>query len=691
MKLSNSKYSKWVAFLASSFIILYCFPRKDGREYNYEVNRPWAYSLLTAPFDIPVYMDSIRAGIVMDSLESRFEPVYYRNPNIEKNAISQFSSHLNADTDINLSPLEKNALTAQVRRAYELGIVDAQTYKAVNNGNLPAVRMIHDNVALSVPTARFASVRKAYTNIDSVFHDSRFSRALSSCGLSDILTPNIIMDTVETEKLHNEMMQRAMAPIGVIQQGERIIDRGDIVTPQLYTILRTYDDLTAKRGGRESVDFYYPIAGQILYIFLLLGALYAYLFFFRPSYYSSRRVILMIMITITAITVIAFGMSHAFTLGIYLVPFAIVPVILVIFLDARTAVFAHIVTLLLASIATSFPLEFIFLQFLAGVTAIDSLKDLTKRSQLLRTALLVFIVYSLGYFSIELFHSGSVTKLSPKMFGYLGINSLFISFAYVAIFLFEKTFGFISKVTLVELSDINTPLLRELSEECPGTFQHSMAVSNLASAAASRIGADVQLVRAGALYHDIGKIENPAFFTENQHGVNPHDALDPIQSARVVISHINDGLRRAEKANLPESIRAFIREHHGKGKAKYFFNTWCNTHPDETPDEKLFTYPGPNPQSKETSILMMADSVEAASRSLKDHTPESISALVNKIIDSQIAEGLHDDSPMSFRDIKEIKEVFANRLRTMFHSRISYPDRVKPAEKPESPENSSMP
>ncbi|MDE7452655.1 MAG: HDIG domain-containing protein [Paramuribaculum sp.] len=678
MKLKNSTYVRWTAFAVSTILILYFLPRKDGREYTYEVNRPWAYSLLTAPFDIPVYMDSVRAARVMDSLETRFEPVYYREANIEKNALSQFSSRLNTESEVSLSPLEKNSLTAQVRRAFEHGIVDAPTYKAINNGSLPSVRMIHDNVALSVPTGQYLSVRKAYAAIDSVFHDSRFTRALSASGLADILTPNIILDTAETQKLHDEMMQRAMAPIGVIQQGERIIDRGDIVTPQLYTVLGTYDAMMAKRGGTESVDFYYPIVGQALYIILLLGALYAYLYFFRPNYYDSRRVVTMLMITITVVTLIAFGMSRAFTMGIYLVPFAIVTVILVIFLDARTAVFTHIVTLLLASIATSFPLEFIFLQFLAGVTAIDSLKDLTKRSQLLRTAFLVFIVYSLAYLSIELFHSGTISKLSPKMFGYLAINSLFLSFAYVAIFLFEKTFGFISKVTLVELSDINTPLLRELSEECPGTFQHSMAVSNLASAAASRIGANVQLVRAGALYHDIGKIENPAFFTENQHGINPHDALDPVQSARIVIGHINDGLRRAEKANLPESIRAFIREHHGSGKAKYFFNTWCNTHPGETPDEKLFTYPGPNPQSKETSILMMADAVEAASRSLKDHSPASISALVNKIIDSQIEDGLHDDSPMSFRDIKEIKEVFANRLRTMFHARISYPEIVKP-------------
>ena len=235
-------------------------------------------------------------------------------------------------------------------------------------------------------------------------------------------------------------------------------------------------------------------------------------------------------------------------------------------------------------------------------------------------------------------------------------------------------FGFTSVVSLVELSDINNPTLRELSEECPGTFQHSMAVSNLAAEAARAIDADVQLVRAGALYHDIGKINNPAFFTENQHGVNPHDALDPVQSARVVIGHVTDGVKRADKAKLPGVIKAFITEHHGKGKARYFYNTYCQAHPDEDVDPAPFTYPGPNPQSRETSVLMMADSVEAASRSLKEYTPEAITALVNKIIDTQIAEGLHNDSPLSFRDVQTIKQSFINRLRTIYHSRVAYPE-----------------
>jgi putative nucleotidyltransferase with HDIG domain len=267
----------------------------------------------------------------------------------------------------------------------------------------------------------------------------------------------------------------------------------------------------------------------------------------------------------------------------------------------------------------------------------------------------------------------SLNSFSWKLIGFFAVNMVLTSFAYVLIFVVEKIFGFTSVVTLVELSDINNPVLRELSEECPGTFQHSLAVSNLASDAARRVDANVQLVRAGALYHDIGKIKNPAFFTENQHGVNPHDALDPIQSARIIISHVTDGLRRAEKAKLPTVIRDIIAQHHGRSTARYFLTTYQNAHPGEDVDPAPFTYPGPNPQSKEASLLMMADVVEAASRSLPSHDPQSIANLVNRLIDAQVAAGLHSESTLSFRDITIIKQAFIDRLRTMYHARVAYP------------------
>ena len=260
---------------------------------------------------------------------------------------------------------------------------------------------------------------------------------------------------------------------------------------------------------------------------------------------------------------------------------------------------------------------------------------------------------------------------------YLIVNAALSSMAYVLMSAVERAFGFISEVTLVELADTNNPLLRKLNDECPGTFQHSLSVSNLAADAAKRIGANEQLVRAGALYHDVGKLSNPAFFTENQHGVNPHDALQPEQSARIVVNHVIDGLRRADKAGLPSVIKDFIREHHGRGKAKYFYYTYCKLHPDETVDPAPFSYPGPNPRTRETAVLMMADAVEAASRSLKEHTPQAITDLVNKIIDGQIAEGMFDESPLEFRDVPVIKEAFIKRLKTIYHSRIVYPDAPK--------------
>lgn len=660
-------------FLASTALLLFFLPHESANEYTYAVNRPWAYSLLTAPFDIPVHLDSVSAREVKDSIDAAFEPIYMRDLTVEKSMVSQFGSRLNSTAREGLSPADRNRILAAVKQIYEDGIVETDDYDAIRAGRLQAVRFIHDNVSISMPTDGYRSVRAAYARLDSTFSDPRFRRALAAIRPVDYLQPNILADTLETARVRTELYQKALAPIGVIQQGERIIDKGDIVTPRLARVLQTYEEMIADRGG-STASTYYPIAGQALFLILLLGALYAYLYIFRRDYYNDIKIICFIMMMIVGFTFFAYALALTFTSGLYLVPFAIVPIMGVIFLDSRTALFIDIVLILITSVIAVVPLEYIFIQFMAGTAAIDSIKDLSRRSQLIRTAFIVFVVYSLSYIAVEVMLNGSLRELSGRIFGYLAINAVAVSFAYILLFFFEKIFGFTSRVTLVELSDINNPLLRELSEECPGTFQHSMAVSNLASAAASRIGANVQLVRAGALYHDIGKIRNPAFYTENQHGVNPHDTLDPKQSARIVIGHVSEGMKMAEKAKIPMQLRRFITEHHGRGKARYFFNTWCNRHPDEEPDPDAFTYPGPNPTTRESSIIMMADSVEAASRSLTDHSPEAIQALVNKIVDTQVSEGLHNDSPISFRDVNQIKDTFAQRLRTIYHSRISYPD-----------------
>ena len=390
-------------------------------------------------------------------------------------------------------------------------------------------------------------------------------------------------------------------------------------------------------------------SGNLYYFF---GAFYLDLF--RKDYYQRKGSLSLLFTLIVFYSVItAFMVTHNI-FNVYIIPYAMLPIIIRVFLDSRTAFLTHVITILICSISLRFPHEFILTQLAAGLVAIFSLRELSQRSQLFRTALLVILTYAAIYFAFELMTENGLStdfsKLNIRMYTYFIINGILLLFTYPLLFLLEKTFGFTSNVTLVELSNINNDLLRQMSETVPGTFQHSMQVANLAAEAAIRIGAKSQLVRTGALYHDIGKMENPAFFTENQSGgVNPHKNLNYEQSAQVVISHVTDGLKLADKHNLPKAVKDFISTHHGRGKTKYFYISWKNEHPDEEPNEELFTYPGPNPFTKEQAILMMADSVEAASRSLKEYTEESISALVDKIKDIVVLE-----------TIKEGKTVYKN-------------------------------
>lgn len=664
-------------FAIAAAAIVYFIPRETARQYVFEVNRPWSYPLLTAPFDIPVNLDSTSAQTVRDSIERSFVPVFRYDEDRKTRMLAEFARRLSAAEPQTLNLTERSRMLAQLQAAYADGVVDGTTYEAIRAGRLPQVRMIENNVARPRPTAGYVSTVMVYSQMDSVYADARHRDAMRRAGLADLLVATVYRDTAESKRFHDEMVQRALAPVGVLQKGERIIDRGDIVTPQLYTILSTYETMLRERGISGMVsEHYYPIGGQTAYVVLLLGALFTFLFVFRRDYLDNINQLTFILALMTAAVLLAFWLSRLFGNGLYITPLAIVPIMGVIFLDSRTAWYCGVIVSMLCALASASPLEFFFLQFLAILAATVTIRDLSRRSQLLRSALAVFVAYGLGYVAYEFMQGGTLYRVQPRMFGAFAVNAVLISFAYILVLVVEKLFGFTSRVTLVELSDINNPVLRELSEECPGTFNHSMSVSTLASAAASRIGADVQLVRAGALYHDIGKIANPAFFTENQHGVNPHDALAPQQSARIVIGHVREGLRRAAKEKLPRRISDFIAEHHGLGTARYFYTTECNNNPGKEIDPAPYTYPGPNPQSRETSVLMMADAVEAASRSLNDYSEKSIRALVDKIIDGQVAEGLHADSPISFRDVKRVKEAFVSRLLTMYHSRVSYPEKL---------------
>ena len=458
--------------------------------------------------------------------------------------------------------------------------------------------------------------------------------------------------------------------------GQKIIDRGEIINQQTYNILKSLQKEWSKRS-ETTTEKRLTLFGQILFVAILIGIFFTYLELFRKDYYSRKRCLYLLFSIIVIFPIISFIMvEHAF-LNVYIVPFAMIPIIIRIFLDSRTAFMAHITSILLCSIVLRTPHEFILLQTVAGMAGIYSLRELSQRSQLLRSAFIVTLSYAILYLALDLIHVSTIAQLSTNMYINFILNGILLLFTYPLLFILEKTFGFTSNVTLVELSNINNKLMREMSEVAPGTFQHSLQLANLTAAAANRIGANSQLVRTGAMYHDIGKMLNPAFFTENQSGVNPHDQLTYKQSAQIVISHITDGMKLADKYNLPTVIKDFICTHHGAGLTKYFYISYQNEHPDEEVDKTAFQYPGPNPFTKEQAILMMADSVEAASRSLPEYTEESISALVDKIIDSQVQEGYFKECPITFKDIATVKTVFKEKLKTMYHTRISYPELKK--------------
>ena len=520
------------------------------------------------------------------------------------------------------------------------------------------------------------TVKGAYEyliNADTLHYNKRI---LQSCNLNHYLTSNISYDSEKSKAALDDLLSNVSWVNGLVLNGQKIIDRGEIIDKHIFDILTSLKKEWEKRS-ESTQELRLIFMGQALLVSILILCFMIYLELFRKEYYERKRSVFLLFALIVFFPVVLSIMVSENLSNVYVIPLAMIPIIIGIFLDSRTAFVAHVTIILICSIFLRYPHEFIILQIAAGMTAIYSLRELSQRSQLLRTALIVVICYTLLYFAFELIQEDDLTKLNTRMYIYFAINGILLLFAYPLLFILEKTFGFTSNVTLVELSNINTKLLREMSEVAPGTFQHSLQMANLAAEAANKIGANSQLVRTGALYHDIGKTVNPAFFTENQSGVNPHKSLSYEESAQVIINHITDGIKLAEKHNLPKVIKDFIRTHHGRGVTKYFYISYKNEHPDEGIDMEKFSYPGPNPFTKEQAILMMADSVEAASRSLPEYTEESISNLIDKIIDAQVAEGYFKECPITFKDIALVKALFKEKLKTVYHTRITYPELKK--------------
>lgn len=661
-------------FLAAVVLIVYFLPREGQFNYQFDINKPWKYGLLQASFDFPIYKGEDEVKREQDSIMKNYHPYFQLSETVADQVISQFESDYNRQLrQVIPDPTYSHHIERMLRTIYEKGVMPVEQLAQLRKDSILSIQIVYKNTSILQSISEIYSTKQAYEaliNSDTVHYSKNL---LQRCNLNNYLTTNLIYDANKSESAKKDLLSSVSWANGFVMNGQKIIDRGEIINRQTYNILKSLEKEWDKRSETVT-EKRLTLLGQILFVSILIGCFMWYLALFRYDYYQKKGCLSVLFFLIIFFPVVSAVMvSHPF-MSIYIVPFSMLPMIVRIFLDSRTAFMAHIITILLCSICLRSPHEFILLQSVAGMVSIYSLRELSQRSQLLRSALIVVASYALLYFALDLIHVNDLSQLSTSMYINFVINGILLLFTYPLLFILEKTFGFTSNVTLVELSNINNKLMREMSEVAPGTFNHSLQLANLAAAAANRIDANSQLVRTGAMYHDIGKMLNPAFFTENQSGVNPHDQLSYKQSAQIVISHVTDGLKLADKNNLPQVIKDFIRTHHGKGLTKYFYISYQNEHPDEEVDKEAFRYPGPNPFTKEQAILMMADSVEAASRSLHEYTEESISNLVDKIIDAQVQEGYFKECPITFKDIAAVKSVFKEKLKTMYHTRISYPE-----------------
>ena len=662
------------------------FCREGYHTYSFEVGKPWLHPRLVANFQYDIELDEATTKHITDSVHQNFAKIYALDL---KKGQQQQALLARALTGRPGAQVLLNA----VAKLYNDGIVDNEAANDISAGK--QLRFLVGNNQLQVVDAtNMKTVRQAYAWLsDSLQGNVAIQEALKAVDIRDYLVPNMMVNQEENDKWLNEDLRNALRSPGTVQAGEAIIASGDIVTPKKAAAIESYQNELERRNKRTNVDETLDLLGQVLIVATLMLAFYFFMKLLRKQVFSSlrRMVFLITLITVFSIAVIL-CVSFKYWL-LYVIPFGLVPVIVSSFFDDHTSFFVHIVTVLICSlVASSHQAEFIIMQFLAGIIAIVSVKELTKRHQLVQCAAFIFLAYCITYVAMTLINDGDFGKLDKYYVGYFLVNCVILSFAFLIIPVVEKAFGFTSSMTLMELSDINNPLLRQLSTNCPGTFQHSLQVANLAGEAALKIGANMQLVRAGALYHDIGKTKNPAFFTENQIGENPHDHLvRPEDSAKIVIDHVNNGLKLAEEAKLPKVIKDLIAQHHGKGVTRYFYYKAREASPDGKVDPKPFTYPGPNPQTKEAAILMMADACEAATKSMNNPSEEEIAKMVSNIIDRQVTEGLLRETPISFRDVETIKQLFVERLRTAYHVRVSYPGDVKRENKEQTEENDSTP
>ena len=630
------------------------------------------FAEIIAEYDFPIMKDISEVNQERDSLRKMREPYFNYDENILQQQLQNFDNDCK-ENEWKLSWAMTNALRTALTEVYEKGIVSDAKFTEIAADTLHNIRIVNGMEATAVRIVELYTPKTAYLHISESATMESFKTQLQAIDLQEYLRPNLIYDLSRNAMEEEELEAQVPLTCGLVEKGEKIVERGQIVTPKIAHILRSFEEANTKRTVDKN-NYYSTMAGQALYVLVMVSLLLVYIHLFRRDYFEKLSLLVMVFVLITAFSVaVSLMMRHTF-FSVYFLPFAVVPMLVRVFLDSRTAFVAHVIMVLICACAVKYQYEFIIIQLIAGATAIYSMRHLTKRSDVFISAIYVTVVSCIMFFALQLMQDKRTSDLDDSFYYHFIANGVMLLFAYPAMYLTERIFGFVSDVTLIELSNPSSPLLRNLSMVAPGTFQHCTMVGNLAAEIAEKIGADATLVRTGALYHDIGKTANPAYYIENQKGMsNPLETKDRKEAAKIIISHVTEGIRLAKEQGLPQDIIDFIRTHHGAGLTKYFYLNYKKEHPEEEVDPAEFSYEGPNPQTTEQAILMMADTVEAASRSLPDYSEKSITELVNNIIDNQVAEKYYEECPINFRDISDAKQVLIDRLMAIYHTRIAYP------------------
>jgi hypothetical protein len=682
-------------YVIACVIVIYAIPKESKFKYEYQKGSPWNHENLIAPFDFGIYKSEQEIEDEKSEIEKNAKMYFSKNVETQvKNLdlfLSDYSSALEKaenkpDTTGSIAVLKKFVYNT-ISSIYDAGIVENEQtlIKSENQEPQRFIYIITENITTQKTSAELYTTKSAYLFISNAIRkfvsekakkmtEQEFkavTKIIETVQPGKWIAANLEYDDVMTQKVIQESINSISLTRGLVQKGELIISHGGVVGDtefqKLESMRRDYEQ-SGSNSGR-----WYIFIGQALFYVMIFSLIYMFLRTFRKEIFYQTKYSALILFLITFIIVsMSLNIRYSYVNNL-IIPFLLFAIIIKTFFDTRTGMFLHITTCVAVSIIMDNPFEYFIMQFIAGYFLLMSFEKLNRRSQTFLTSVICFTIYTVVYVSYQLFHTGIIDEINWKIIALLAVNSILLLVSYPLIYIFEKLFGLISDVTLIELGDSNRPLLRRLAEEAPGTFQHCMQVANLAEAAIFKIGGNPHLARTGALYHDIGKLTSPMYFTENQvTGINPHDKLDYLKSAEIIINHVIKGVVIAKEYQLPEQVIDFIRTHHGTSKAGYFYAMYKKEHPDENCDEK-FTYPGPRPINKENAVVMMADSIEAASRSLKKYDTETIGNLVENIVNSQIANKQFDNTNLTFKDIDTVKELFKEKLKNIYHARIEYP------------------